>query len=170
MMIETQSTWSPDWADRIGSAIRSLGFDSLAEFLVSMPARPYSEIASHLGQVAPIQVIAVQFREAKSAGRVREAAKDSLCRNLVEQLPDGWGIGDKADWQSVRALSSWSSEVQVTGECEELKSTLLAVARALRELPPPHGWIPKGPDDSIIESVFDSQWPIAREKRDGVAT
>jgi hypothetical protein len=113
MMIETQSTWSPDWPDRVGSAIRSLGFANLTDFLASMPARPYGEIANHLGQVAPIQVIAVQFREAKSAGRVREAAKDSLCRNLVEQLPDGWGIGDNADWQSVRALSSWSSEIQV---------------------------------------------------------
>jgi hypothetical protein len=159
-MVENQRTWSPDWVGRIDNAIRSLGFVSLTEFLASMPSQPYGEIAKRLGQIAPIQIIAVQFLEAKSARRVREAAKDSLCRNLVEQLPEGWGVGANAEWQTARALSSWSSEIQVTGECEELKSTLLAVAKALREMPPPQGWIPKGPDDSIIESIFDSRWPI----------
>jgi|GEM_PF-4293483 len=47
-MIETQKNWPPDWADRIAGAIQSLGFASLTEFLVSMPARPYGEIAGHL--------------------------------------------------------------------------------------------------------------------------
>jgi hypothetical protein len=158
-MIETQKNWSPDWADRIAGAIQSLGFSSLTELLASMPARPYGEIAGHLGKVVPIQVIAIQFREAKLAGGVREAAKDSLCRNFVEQLPHGWGVGENADWQSVKALSSWSSEIQVTGECEHLKSTLIAVGTALRELSP-QGWLPKGPDDLLITSVFDSHWPI----------
>ena len=55
-MIETQKNWSPDWADRIAGAIQSLGFASLTEFLASMPARPYGEIAGHLGKVVPIQV------------------------------------------------------------------------------------------------------------------
>jgi hypothetical protein len=158
-MLETQSTWSPNWSGRIRNTVRSLGFANLTECLASMPSQPYGEIARRLGNVAPIQIIALQFQEAKSSGRLREAAMDSLCRNLVEQLPEGWGVGENAEWQSVRALSSWTSEVQVTGECQEFKSTLLAVATAFREMPPPRGWIPHGPDDSIIESIFDSRWP-----------
>ena len=35
----------------------------------------------------------------------------------------------------------------------------VSVAKALRDLPPPQGWIPEGPKDTIIESVFDCQWP-----------
>ena len=96
-MIETQKNWPPDWADRITGAIQSLGFASLTEFLASMPARHYGEIAGRLGKVVPIQVIAIQFRDAKLAGGVRETAKDSLCRNLMEQLPHGRGVGENAD-------------------------------------------------------------------------
>jgi hypothetical protein len=126
---------------------------------MTIPARPYEEAANWLGQFAPIQLIAIQFREAKSLGLVREAAMDSLSRNLVEQLPHGWGSCDNADWQAIKALSSWSSEIQVTGELDEYKSTLLAIAKELRALPPPVGWVPSGPDDPLLVSIFDLQWP-----------
>lgn len=159
VMNESHINWSSDSAKRLYDAVESLGFTNLSDFLASMPSQPYSEVAKRIGQVAPIQVIATQFREARSAGRIREAAKDCLCRNLAEKLPNGWGIGENADWQSVRALSSWSSEIQVTGECAELKPTLLAVGKALRDVQPPQGWTPITPADPIIESIFDSQWP-----------
>ena len=157
-MTETHHKWSPDWVDRLGKKIQAFGYANVTDHLADMPGRPYGEIAERLGGVVPIQIISVQIREAKLAGRVREAAKDSLVRNLAEQLPNGWGAGENSDWQSVRALSSWSSELQVTGECEELKPKLLAIAQALRELPPPKGWTPSNPNDPIIENVFDSQW------------
>lgn len=159
-MTEPQTVWSKEWANRICDSVKALGFSSLTDLLASLPGCPYSDIANRLGEIAPIQVIALQFREAKLAGTVREAAKDGLCRNLVEQLPNGWGSGEKSEWQSIRALSAWSSEIQVTGECEELKPILLAVSKAIRGLPPPQGWIPSGPDDSILESVFQSHWPV----------
>src|SRR5262249_12655949 len=148
-MDEAKSPWSTNWLGQMVNSIRSLGFTNLTQLLASMPCRPYSEVAGRLREVAPIQIIKVQFLEAKSEGRVREAAIDCLCRNLIDQLPEGWGVGENAEWQSVRALSSWTSEVQATGECEEWKSTLLAIAKALRETPPPAGWIPKGQDDSV---------------------
>jgi hypothetical protein len=157
-MATTQHNWSWDWANRIENRARAIGYASLSELLADVPGEPYADVAKRLGDVAPIQVLAVQLREAKLTGRVRDAAKDSLVRNLVEQLPNGWGIGDNSDWQSVRALSSWSSELAVTGGCEELKPRLLAIARALRALPPPSGWIPSSPNDSIIERVFDAEW------------
>jgi hypothetical protein len=158
-MTESSHSWSPDWIERLRKEVLALGFADLTQLLASMPARPYSEVANYLGQIAPIQLIAVQFREAKAAARLRDAVKDSLCRNLAEQLPGGWGVGEKSEWQVVRALSGWSSEIQVTGECQELRAKLLSIASALRNLPPPQEWIPAGPNDSIIEAVFDLHWP-----------
>lgn len=157
-MTERKQIWLSDWADRIESRVHALGYSNLTELLGDMPGQPYGIVAERLGNVAPIQVISLQFRDARLSGRIRDAAKDSLVRNLNQQLPHGWGIGKNADWLSVRALSSWSSELQVTGGCEELKPTLLAIAQTLRELPPPDGWIPSSPHDPIIESVFDSNW------------
>lgn len=164
-MHHNDANWSQESLGRIDQAIQTLGFANLSQFLALVPARPYGEISKQLGDVAPIQIIAVQFQEAKAAGRIRDAAKDSLCRNLVEQLPNGWQKGENADWQTVRALSSWTSEIQVTGECEELKSTLLNVAKCLREVPPPTGWIPTGPDDPIIGAAFDKGWPIESRQK-----
>ena len=163
-MTQTEQTWQRDWPNALREAVHSLGFSSLTDALAAMPGRPYGEVANRLGNVAPIQVIAIQFREARQSGRVRDAAKDSLCRNLVERLPNGWRVGEKSDWQSVLALSSWSSEIKVTGECPELESTLFAVSSALRATPPPTGWIPLGPHDRIIESAFDLHWPIRSER------
>ncbi len=157
-MTETQHTWSPDWGEQIDDRARALGYADVTELLGNMPGQPYGVVADRLGGVAPIQIITVQFREAKRGGRIREAAKDSLVRNLNEQLPSGWGTGENAEWQSVRALASWSSELQVTGDCEELKSTLFAIAQALRGLPPPEGWVPRTPVDPIIECVFNAKW------------
>jgi hypothetical protein len=160
-MNELQHNWSPDWKGRISDSVQVLGFSNLTDLLAAMPSRPYGDIATLLGNFAPIQIISVQFQEAKLAGKVRDAAKDSLCRNLVEKLPKGWGNGENSEWKSVMALSGWSSEIQVTGGCEELRPILMAVSDALCELPPPKGWSPKGPDDLLIESVFQSHWPIA---------
>ena len=51
-------------------------------------------------------------------------------------------------------------EVSNIGECEGLEPITMDIARALRALPPPTGWFPAGPDDPIIEAVFDSKWPV----------
>ena len=94
-MIETQKNWSPDWADRIAGAIQSLGFSSLTELLASMPARPYGEIAGHLGKVVPIQVIAIQFREAKLAGGVREFFPERTSSGMQTKNP--WLSGHRVN-------------------------------------------------------------------------
>lgn len=157
-MTDAHHPWSPDWPDQVESKARALGFANLTELLAGMPARPYGEVANRLG-VVPMQVLAVQYREAGLTGRIRDAAKDSLARNLVQKLPNGWGMGEDADWQAVHALSSWSSGIQVTGGRPDLRPMLLRIANALRTLPPPQGWVPCGPSDPIIEYVFESEWP-----------
>ena len=157
-MNESQHMWDPEWASNINEKINLIGFNSISELLKDMVGQSYAAVAERLGNTAPIQVIALQFREARINGNLREAAKDSLVRNLVEKLPNGWGIGVDADWKSVLALSSWTSEIEVTGGCEELEPILLSIAQAIRKLPPPEGWCPNSPNDPIIKRVFDSQW------------
>jgi hypothetical protein len=152
--------WAPNWESRIVWEAQSLGFADLTDLLASMPAKTYNEVASRFENAAPIQIIAVQFMEAKAVDRVRDAAKGSLCRNVAEKLPKGWGIGKEAKFDSNLALSRWSTEIVVTGECEELEPFVEAVADALYQLPPPRGWRPQGPGDPLIKSIFDAHWPV----------
>jgi hypothetical protein len=159
-MKEVPHVWLPNWNNRVFQAVRELGFPSLTAYLATVPSVTYDELAKRLGNFAPVQIVDAQFEEARALNCVRAAAMDSLCRELAEELPEGWGIGEDADWQSVHALSSWSSEITVTGECEEFDSTTMEIARALRALPPPTGWFPVGPDDPIIVAIFDSKWPV----------
>jgi hypothetical protein len=159
MTSEFPHTWSPAWGANILTAARSLGFETLTAFLGSLPSRTYSEVADRLGkQVAPIQIIAIQFSEAKAKGTVRAAAMDCLSRNIVEQLPDGWGKGTNSDWRAIKALSNWSSEVIATGDCGELEPILDNVMEAFSKAPP-DGWIPIGANDPIIEAIFDEHYP-----------
>jgi hypothetical protein len=118
---QTTRTWSSGWKANIALRLRDLGYASLTDLLTVMPCQSYADIAERLGpNVAPIQVIAIQFEEAKSTLSVRQAAKDSLCRNINEQLPHGWGRGRDSNWNSIMALSGCSSEIIATGQCPEL--------------------------------------------------
>ncbi|MBS0261518.1 MAG: hypothetical protein JSS02_06130 [Planctomycetes bacterium] len=155
MLSESQNVWSPGWTDRIHTSVRSLGFADLTQLLDSMPAAPYSEVAHHLGKFAPIQIVAVQFKEARLANRVRDAAKDSLSRNLNEQLPGGWGSGNNADFKQASALANWFSELTVTGECGIFKDVANEI---LEHFDAPFGWKPNGPNDPVIEKAFNQWW------------
>lgn len=158
-MSELPHIWQQDWPERIEDRVKAIGFQDMTALLADMPAQPNTQVAARLGDVAPIQVISLQFREAKLTGRVQGAASDNLIRNLVEELPNGWGVGDKANWQAVLALSNWSSELKVTGRFVELSQKLGAISDAIRKLPPPNGWLPKSTEDPILDSVFRKYWP-----------
>lgn len=159
-MVESNTTWSTNWDDLISHRLKEAGYGSIGQLLAEMPSRPYSEVAQRLDDsIAPIQILRTQYKEAKAAGEMRTAAMDSLCRNIVEEFPGGWGIGDNPDWQLISALSGWSSEIIVTGESAELEPVLDRVMNEIRRLQPTTGWLPKGPDDAIIQKVFDEGWP-----------
>lgn len=134
----------------------------MSEFLEAVPAMPYGEVSKRLDpNVAPVQVISLQFREARSDGSIRNAAKDNLCRNILGRFPGGWGIGERPEWQEARALASWSSDVIATGGSAELKPVVDAVMHHFRRFPPPLGWITEGSEDPIIRDAFDAAWPDA---------
>lgn len=152
--------WHGPWADRVAQSVRRLGFGSMPQFLGTMPARPWAEVARCLGDhIAPIQIVSVLYAEAKPLGKIRDAAKDALCREIVEELPDGWGVSENADWKAALALGTWTSNIMVTGQCPELEPILDRIVDRIRDNPPPAGWRPSGPDDPLITSIFDAEWP-----------
>ena len=153
-------TWHPDWQNGVVRAAQAKGFNTLISFLASMPNRPYADVAAALGgHIAPIQIVSVQYQEARSPDALRDAAKDALCRNIVEKLPQGFGTGEDAAFKWVLALTSWGSELQVTGGHPELRPT---IRRIQDKLKPAQGWLPLGPDDPVIAQVFDTYWPPRR--------
>jgi len=157
-MSEAVHKWAHNFEDRVVAAAVKLGFSKLAEFLASVPGVPYCIAAHRLGGFPPIQVVVAQFREARQCGTVREAAQDSLVREIAEFLPNGWGIATNTEFQRARALASWSSSVKVTGRCEACAPQVRAISDALWSLSIPIEWKPSGPNDPIIESLFEQHW------------
>jgi hypothetical protein len=156
-------TWSPDWIRNLTLATQAIGYADVTSLLAAMPGKPYREIAQALGSTfAPIQIIRLQYDEAKRRGMLRDAAKDALTRNLVEALPAGWGTGENTEWSAILGLSSWSSELQVSGACPELKPVIDEVINTLRRYRIPRGWRPTHPNDPIIAEVFNNAWPASK--------
>src|SRR6185503_15878404 len=91
--------WSPDWPENVIRAVRETGFSTLTQFLASLPCMPYPQVCERLpGDFAPIQLVSVQYREARESGDVRATAIDALCRKICQHQPDGWGVGDDAEF------------------------------------------------------------------------
>ena len=149
--------WMLDWPDRVARLVRAMGYADLQSLLATMPAATYEEVANEIGHdVAPIQVLVVQFKEAKLANAVRRAAMDSLARQVTDEFPQGWGIAERPEYRSAVALADWISSIVVSGDCEAYENRLDNIADSLQ---PPTGWIPTGADDPVIRAAFDMHWP-----------
>ena len=81
---------------------------------------------------------------------------DALCRNIIERVPLGWGVGDNARQRAVSALAGWGSELMVTGGFPHLESI---IHRIQDSLAPPEGWKPNGHLDPVIVDAFNRCWP-----------
>lgn len=151
------SPWSIDWQQRLADVLQAHHATSLTEVLSSMPCQPYSAVVERLqGSFAPVQIIIVQFEEAKRAGTIRHAARDCLARFLVELLPQGWGVGERADYDLASALADWTASIEISAGMKECST---AIGKIREKLTAPPGWLPKSPDDPILVSTFDSLWP-----------
>ena len=149
--------WIPDWPDRVTGLVQSMGYPDLESFLATMPAVSYIDVADEIGHgVAPIQVLCVQFKEAKSRNVVRRAAMDALTRHAIEQFPIGWGIDERPEYRAASALGNWTASSVVSGDCGEYENLLQRIAHSFK---PPKGWIPTGPDDPVIIAAFEEHWP-----------
>ena len=147
----------PQWPERVARLVRAMGYPNLQSFLAARPVATYFDVADEIGHdVAPIQVLCVQFQEAKLINAVRRAAMDSLSRRVLQEFPQGWGIDERAEYRAASALSTWTASIVVSGDCEDYENRLDNIADSLQ---PPTGWIPIGPDDPVITAAFDQHWP-----------
>lgn len=95
-----------------------------------------------------------QFNEARSSGYLIPALKDCLIRNLIEKLPQGWGVGEDSRWQAIRGLSTWSTEVKIAGGLPELNDVLANISKDLLQHPPATGWAPEKDGTGPIDVTF----------------
>jgi hypothetical protein len=154
--------WSDEWPERILGWCQAQGYGSVSAFLAAHPAAPYYDLSKVPGlEAAPIQLIALQFKEARKLGTVRDAARDCLCRTIVEKFPEGWGRNPDARWRQTLALSTWNSDlIGAGGGMPELEPVADAIMLDIgKTTVPPDGWLPKSGDDPLIREVFDRHWP-----------
>jgi hypothetical protein len=161
-MIDACKTWQSGWGARLADHLRSAGYRDVLEFMKDNPGKPYKTLAKMLGpDVAPIQLSSVFLRTALAAGKFREAAYDSLIRELTDQLREGWGGGPNPDFPPARAWSAWITSLTVEAGVPSIEPVAMSVWEELKKDPPPLGWKPGNDADEVIRRAFDVGWPEA---------
>lgn len=154
-----EATWTADWATRLRARVRDHGAETISDFLKMHPAVPYTEVVKRLAPwVAAMQLSRLQMEEARDQGTLREAAMDSLARNLNE-LPEGWVADSVTESRAAGAAAHTTTAVEIDGRSPQFRSHLLEVYKALKALQPPVGWRPSGANDPLIQAAFDRGWP-----------
>jgi|SRR5579884_1630600 len=159
-----RQTWEGNWRGRLLSRLSSLGFHSVHAFLQAFPRETYVQLAGRVGDdIAPIQVECVQFDEAALAGSIRQAARDSLTRDLLYQLKRGWEGGVKGNFATSAAYVDWLGRLEGSSRNQQPNRDFRRkgeiVWAALEQLQPPLGWLPIGIDDPYIAAAFAKGWP-----------
>jgi hypothetical protein len=126
--------------------------------MARFPGQPYTVLAERLGgDVAALQLEWMQYEEAEAKGSLRDAAMDSLARDLHAYLPNGWRNGAKEDFDTSSAFAVWATRLEQRSA--NVKAYANAVWDALEALSPPAGWSPTGPDDPLVKQAFLLGWP-----------
>lgn len=163
------TAWTGDWRKRVLERVREMGYQSVSDYLKARPGVPYLDLAEELsrplaggeyGDVAAVQIEELQYLEAESEGKLREAAMDSLVRILRDRLGQGgWNEGAGADFKRAWAYASWSGLVSRCGEDRVAEAYADKTWEALKELSPPRGWLPSSPEDPYVVAAFNKGWP-----------
>ena len=147
--------------------LRSLGFRTLDEFLVSRPGVGCIELARELGSsIRGIDLDRAILTNGRNRGQAafRAAARDLLARHLREILVSGWGRlrpDDPADLDkgivNASATGIWSVQVAAIDKAMERRAD--AVVAALESIAS-DGWVPADADDVILCRAFELGWPL----------
>lgn len=163
--------WSETWRSHVVQALKSRSFDSIIAFLRANEGKSYAQLTKQLDGVPQIQLISLAYNEGRQRNEVRFVALDGLCRNIVEKCDSGWRRGEKADWNQIRALSSWVSEVTTTGGNPELKDLVESIAEKLRsDLSIESNWVPQNNRDERLTKLFDEYWAYSTKSIEQRAT
>src|SRR6185369_6431862 len=99
---ENMSAWIGNWRERIKARLSAHGYENMTNFLIDRPAVSYIEIADLLGKedVAAFQVEWLHYEEAVTARTLRQAAMDSIVRDIAHNLPCGWKDDPRGDFHT----------------------------------------------------------------------
>lgn len=160
------NTWTEGWEKQLRAALQRLGYGELSELLHAHPAKPYGVLAAMLAgpdfRPAPMQVISLQYEEARRRRDPRGAAMDALCRVINEKFPAGWDSTVSRADRAV-ALTGWASEGVVSGGLSRFAGEFDAVFDYLFDTPPASGWLPASAEDPYIRRAFDHGWPVVSQ-------
>lgn len=158
-MIAGIANWSGDWRGALRARLRTLGFDSLRDFLEDGPGVPYVQVAKRLGdEFAAAMIVGVQSAEAQASGEWRWFAMDALARIANDRLRRGWGEGRHFESNLAGVWAEWSYTIAGTDRDSEKLDLLRKAWSTLTHLPIPTAWMPTGPDDPILRAVFSEAW------------
>lgn len=151
--------WQGNWKTRILNRLEGRGVNTLTEYLNQKPTLSYIEIANDLGKddVAAFHVEWLHFEEAIKNDRFRDAAIDSLLRDIFHHLPNGWKRDAAGEFDTAGVWADWV--VRLENYSNNIKPIALAVWGELLKSHPPAGWKPHGLEDRRIIHAFDVAWP-----------
>ena len=158
-----QGPWQGDWRSRLDSKLASLGYRDVQGFLDERQGIGYVEIAKSLGdaRIAATQINGEQLRSALQSNSLRDAAKDSLMRFIVEYVPQGWRTGKHFPHRSAAAFAAWATSIDaIVGEGSDIPPKTVRVCDVLAALPIPDGWLPRTSHDDYLEEAFAIGWPL----------
>jgi hypothetical protein len=84
---------------------------------------------------------------------------DGFSREVVENLKRGWGVGRHADFRTAGVYAGWMALLEFRADAPQLRPKGDAVWNSLKEIQPPRGWLPSGPNDPVIQAAFARGWP-----------
>jgi hypothetical protein len=99
--------------------------------------------------VAAVQIEWLLKDEALKRNWFERFARATLVREIYDELPQGWGVGEKADFRRAGVYAGWG---RIVGP--EYEQATDRVWDALSRLEPPRGWLPANADDPLVVKAF----------------
>ena len=112
-------------------------------------------LAEELGpdDIAAVQLGSILVEEATRMNAIPHVLRDLFVRNLRERLPQGWKypLDDESRVKVVGALVDWETELEDYLD----KPATFTAGQDFVNAELPTGWLPAGPDDSVIVAFVD---------------
>ncbi len=148
--------WEGNVKARLYERVRERGYDSLTAFAEERPTVSLVALADELGpdDIAAVQVFSGLVAEAERSRKVTRLVRGQLVRELFQRLPNGWpAVLDDANRLKVAiALGTWFAYTPETH-----KERVDKAGDSLLAMPPPPGWLPRGPDDELLLTLLPDE-------------
>lgn len=145
----------------IYGALHRLGYERILDFVENYPGETFCQLAEHLS-VMPIVVYHGYAFEAVEQAATRQFAMQTLVREMLDVLPNGWihkKGSSRFEMKTTHSIAYIKGELKrVLASREDIEATD-RVWNALLDMDPPQGWLPKDINNPLIQKAFDIGWP-----------